>query len=163
MERKRLKTAIKKPGPSKEELIARFKGKTRKGSKNKFTHVVKDALLQGVARVGADGRGKRGLVGYWETIAREYPELTAKLLAKTMPIDMRMTELAAQLSQPNNQQQNAPQPLTLNFNAIRGMTDDELRIASNALSRMIPTHRALGRLDKPAHPSVVDVEYDDKE
>ena len=61
-------------------------GKGRpKGSLNKTTTTLKDAILIAATRVGEDGKGRDGLVGYLMMIARREPKSMSMLLARLVP------------------------------------------------------------------------------
>lgn len=59
-----------------------------KGAPNKTTRVLKEAVVQAAEAVGADGKGKQGLVGYLTHLARTEPRAFSSLLAKAMPIQL---------------------------------------------------------------------------
>ena len=158
-----------KPKPTKEEMLARFKGRTRKGRPNRISHEVKDALLKAAAKVGSDGKGKDGLIGYWERIARDNPTLTAKILAKIMPIDMRREELYVdqQLRNKELNQQMQPSAL-LGAMALQQLTSEQLRIIRDSLLAYVQEERELAglnrpslkRLDKPNSNRIIEAEFE---
>ena len=57
----------------------------KKGTPNKTTTVVKDAILVAAGAVGEDGKGKDGLTGYLKTLARDEKKAFAQLLGKVLP------------------------------------------------------------------------------
>ena len=59
-----------------------------KGSPNKTTALLKDAILQAADRAG----GKAGLIGYLETQAVENPGPFLSLLGKVMPLQVEGPE-----------------------------------------------------------------------
>src|SRR5262249_35138135 len=62
-------------------------GKGRmKGSPNKVTRVLKDAILLAAEQVGEDQKGKDGLIGYLRGIAKVHPTTFAGLLARIIPL-----------------------------------------------------------------------------
>lgn len=62
-------------------------GKGRpKGSPNKTTAALKDAILAGASTVGEDGNGKDGLEGYCRYLAKEEPRAFAGLMGKVLPM-----------------------------------------------------------------------------
>ena len=71
----------KKFGPPKG---VRYGGRT-KGTPNKVTKLLKDAILMAAETVGADGRGQNGVVGYCQRLAEHEPKAFAGLLAKVLP------------------------------------------------------------------------------
>ena len=58
-----------------------------------------EGIVQAAARVGSDGRGKNGFVGYLTYLARRHPTVFAGLIAKVIPlqlaarVDHRVTEV----------------------------------------------------------------------
>jgi hypothetical protein len=65
-------------------------GKGRpKGSANKTTTALKEAILQAGEAVGADGEGAEGLTGYLKTLARTEPKAFSSLLGKVLPLQVQ--------------------------------------------------------------------------
>ena len=60
----------------------------KKGSLNKNTRLIKDAILLGAKAVGEDGKGKGELVGYCTMLARKEPKAFAQLMGKVLPIQL---------------------------------------------------------------------------
>jgi len=60
-----------------------------KGTANKFTRDIKQAVLQAAANVGDEDYGGRGLVGYCEDLARHQQRACAALLGKLMPMQLQ--------------------------------------------------------------------------
>jgi hypothetical protein len=56
------------------------------GVPNKMTTTLKDAILKAAELVGADGKGKDGLVGYLKDLAGNRKELFVPLLARVLPL-----------------------------------------------------------------------------
>ena len=56
-----------------------------KGSPNKTTALLKDAIITAAEIVGSDGQGKGKLTGYLTFLAKTEPKAFAGLLAKVMP------------------------------------------------------------------------------
>ncbi len=56
-----------------------------KGSPNKTTALLKDAIIQAAEASGLDRKGKGGLVGYCTFLARDEPKAFAQLLGKVLP------------------------------------------------------------------------------
>jgi hypothetical protein len=52
------------------------------------TAVLKDAILYAAQKVGSDGRGLNGLVGYLTFCARFYPKEYITLLGKVLPLQI---------------------------------------------------------------------------
>jgi hypothetical protein len=55
-----------------------------KGSPNKTTVILKDAILSAAEQVGEDGKGRDGLVGYLRRIACTEPKSFAMLLGRLL-------------------------------------------------------------------------------
>ena len=62
--------------------------KPRGHAPKKTTRDVKKALLLAAERVGFDGKGKDGLVGYLTRIAVLYPATMSGLLARILPLQL---------------------------------------------------------------------------
>lgn len=56
-----------------------------KGSPNRTTAALKDALMIAAEETGRDGKGKHGLVGYLKWLAVEEPKTFGMLLGKIIP------------------------------------------------------------------------------
>ena len=64
-------------------------GKGRpKGSRNKTTKLLKDAILKAADDVGEDTSGKDGLVGYCRFLAKAEPKAFATLMGKVLPTQL---------------------------------------------------------------------------
>ena len=59
-----------------------------KGSLNKTTALLKEAILAGAENVGMDGKGRNGLEGYCQYLAAEQPRAFAALLGKVLPMQV---------------------------------------------------------------------------
>lgn len=59
-----------------------------KGSQNRTTAALKDAILLAGAAVGADKNGAGGLQGYLETVAKEDMKAFSALLGKVLPLQV---------------------------------------------------------------------------
>jgi hypothetical protein len=59
------------------------------GVPNKFPPLLKEAVLAAASRIGFDGMGKDGLVGYLQRLALDYPESFAALLGRVLPLQAR--------------------------------------------------------------------------
>lgn len=59
-----------------------------KGSPNKTTATLKEAILKAADAVGEDGRGKGKLVGYLKKVAREDVKAFSGLLGKVLPLQV---------------------------------------------------------------------------
>lgn len=68
-------------------------GKGRpKGSKNKVTTLLRDAVVQAAEAVGQDGKGKEGLVGYLKDLAVNEKKAFATLMGRAMPMQIAGTD-----------------------------------------------------------------------
>lgn len=63
------------------------KGRT-KGSLNKTTTALKDAILLAATQVGMDGSGKDGLTGYLKQVARTDRKAFSSLLGRVLPLQV---------------------------------------------------------------------------
>jgi len=61
----------------------------KKGTPNGTTRVLKTAILMAAERVGEDGYGKLGLLGYLKRIAREEPKSFCALLGRVLPLQIQ--------------------------------------------------------------------------
>lgn len=59
-----------------------------KGSINKTSRILREATIMAAEKVGSDGKGKDGLIGYLEKHARKNPELFFGLLARILPLQV---------------------------------------------------------------------------
>lgn len=84
-QRSKKPTADKVPGKSRS---ANLTGGSRKGRPNKTTSVLKEAILQAAEAVGADGKGKEGIIGYLKTVARKDVKAFSALLGKVLPLQV---------------------------------------------------------------------------
>lgn len=64
-------------------------GKGRvKGTPNKTTALLKDAIIKAAEAVGEDGNGKGALTGYLTRLAKGEPKAFAGLLGKVLPMQI---------------------------------------------------------------------------
>lgn len=63
-------------------------GGRQKGSLNKTTGLLKDAILKAAEDSGEDGSGKDGLVGYLRLVARSDIKAFASLLGRVLPLQV---------------------------------------------------------------------------
>lgn len=79
MTSKQVKTAAKPPAAGKGRV---------KGTPNKTTALLKDAIIRAAEAAGEDKQGKGGLVGYCTYLATEEPKAFAQLLGKVLPMQI---------------------------------------------------------------------------
>lgn len=60
----------------------------QKGSKNKLTVLLKDAILQAAELEGSDRHGKGGLVGFLRMYSRKHPVVYGRLMEKLLPYQL---------------------------------------------------------------------------
>jgi len=88
-ERLRLEDALEEATPK-----HRFKkgdpkrGGREKGTKNKLTVLLKDAILQAAELEGSDRHGKGGLVGFLRMYSRKHPVVYGRLMEKLLPYQL---------------------------------------------------------------------------
>ena len=70
-----------------ENLTRRGAGRP-KGSTNRTTALLKDAILQAAESTGEDQAGKGGLAGYCAFLAKEEPRAFASLLGRILPMQV---------------------------------------------------------------------------
>jgi len=146
--------------PTKEELLANFKGRRntgrKKGVPNKLTRTLKEAIVLAAEAEGSDGKGRDGLVGYLRSVARDRPAVYTQLLGKLLPLEVQAKLMQMQLQLQANVGSGPTMPMAgvLNIEEIRALpTDDLHRVAAYVRRMMIPSP-ALKRLDA----EVTDVE-----
>lgn len=71
---------------SKVEQSRQKTGGRKKGTPNKTTKSLKEAILAAAEAVGQDGNGKGGTQGYLEQLAVTEPKAFAGLLGKVLPM-----------------------------------------------------------------------------
>lgn len=59
-----------------------------KGTPNKTTAMLKEAILGAAKATGSDGQGKGGLMGYCAFLAKSEPKAFAQLLGKVLPMQV---------------------------------------------------------------------------
>lgn len=64
------------------------RGGRQKGTPNKTTKALKDAILLAAETEGQDGKGKDGLVGYLRRVAQEDVKAFSVLLGKVLPLQI---------------------------------------------------------------------------
>lgn len=63
-------------------------GGRKRGGRNVFTRVLKEAIILAAEAVGEDGRGNGKLVGYLRRIARAEPKAFCGLLGRLLPLQV---------------------------------------------------------------------------
>ncbi|MGF6430368.1 hypothetical protein [Bradyrhizobium sp. Pha-3] len=71
-----------------------------KGTRNRTTTILKDAILEAATRVGHDGKGKDGLVGYLQMLAVREKAVYARLLEKVLPMQLHLENKTAPIFSP---------------------------------------------------------------
>jgi hypothetical protein len=64
------------------------RGGRRKGTPNKTTAALKEAILLAAEQTGEDGRGKDGLVGYLRHVAEKEVRSFTALLGRVLPLQL---------------------------------------------------------------------------
>lgn len=64
----------------------------KQGSTNKFTRIIKEAILIAAELEGSNGQGAGKLVGYMRKIAREDVRAMAMLIARAMPLQTEIKQ-----------------------------------------------------------------------
>lgn len=76
---KQVKSAAKPPAAGRGRV---------KGTPNKTTALLKDAIIRAAEAAGEDQNGKNGLVGYCTFLAKDEPKAFAQLLGKVLPMQI---------------------------------------------------------------------------
>lgn len=71
------KQTLKKAGPGRP-----------KGSPNKTTALLKEAIIMAAEQVGSDGSGKDALTGYCVFLAKNEPKAFSALLGRVLPLQV---------------------------------------------------------------------------
>ena len=96
----------------------------KKGSLSKIPRQIKDAVVEAMELYGADGNGKRGMVGYFWALCGSHPELIAKLAEKILPIQL-------------NARSNVPVTLmALPPDVLAQLSGDQLDVLQSAYDRL---------------------------
>jgi hypothetical protein len=64
------------------------RGGRKKGTPNKTTKALKDAILLAAEEAGFDGQGQDGLVGYCKALAVNEPKAFCALLGRVLPLQV---------------------------------------------------------------------------
>lgn len=70
-----------KPGPGRP-----------KGSPNKNTALLKEAIILAAEAEGQDGKGKAGLIGYCRMLAKDERKAFAQLMGRVLPLQIAGTD-----------------------------------------------------------------------
>lgn len=68
------------------------RGGRAKGTPNRTTALLKDAILKAAELAGEDGKGKGQTVGYLKKLATDHPPAFAQLLGKVLPLQIAGTD-----------------------------------------------------------------------
>ena len=79
----------RKPNPKRGAKPGERRGGRQKGTPNKTTAALKDAILAAAALSGADKEGRGGLEGYLKRVADNDMKAFCSLLAKVMPLQLQ--------------------------------------------------------------------------
>lgn len=61
----------------------------KKGTPNKVNKLIKDALVEAAEKVGENGKGSLGIVGYFMRIAKQRPDLFCGMIGKIIPLQIQ--------------------------------------------------------------------------
>lgn len=64
------------------------RGGRQKGTPNKTTTMLKEAIIAAAEKAGSDKKGKDGLVGYCHFLATNEPKAFSQLLGKVLPMQI---------------------------------------------------------------------------
>lgn len=80
-----------------ENLTRRGAGRP-KGSPNRTSTLLRDAILMAAEAAGEDEQGKGGLMGYCAFLAKNEPRAFASLLGRVLPMQINANVTAADLT-----------------------------------------------------------------
>lgn len=63
-------------------------GGRKKGTPNKTTAILKDAIVRAAELTGQDGEGREGLIGYCRFLAVSEPKAFAGLMGRVIPLQV---------------------------------------------------------------------------
>jgi hypothetical protein len=75
------------------------KGGRAKGTPNKTTTLLKEAILKAAELAGEDGKGKGQTIGYLKKLAMEHPPAFAGLLGKVLPLQLAGSDEEGELTE----------------------------------------------------------------
>lgn len=91
-ERLRLEDAIVEAAPKKRDHLFskghEKQGGREKGTKNKTTMLLKEAIIMAAELEGLDRKGKGGLVGFLRNLSRREPAVYGRLMEKLLPYQL---------------------------------------------------------------------------
>lgn len=68
--------------------IGKKTGGRQKGTPNRTTALLKDAIIKAAEAVGEDGKGRGKLVGYCKMLAKDEPKAFSSLLGRVLPMQV---------------------------------------------------------------------------
>jgi hypothetical protein len=88
-----MQRAIMEISPAARERIERTQFRPgnpgrRRGSRNVLNNSLRECVVEAADRLGSDGRGRDGCVGWLMTFAKRHPVAFSQLLAKVLPIEL---------------------------------------------------------------------------
>lgn len=79
----------RKPNPKRGAKPGERRGGRQKGTPNKTTAVLKDAIITAAELSGADKKGRDGLIGYLKRVADNDMKAFTGLLGKVLPMQLQ--------------------------------------------------------------------------
>lgn len=68
--------------------IGKKTGGRQRGTPNRTTALLKDAIIKAAEAVGEDGKGRGKLVGYCKMLAKNEPKAFSSLLGRVLPMQV---------------------------------------------------------------------------
>jgi hypothetical protein len=100
-----------------------------RGTRNRTTTLLKDAILTAATLVGQDGKGRDGLVGYLKMLAVRERAVYARLLEKVLPMQVSVEDKS--------------RPLYSAAEAVERLRERGLPVPPSLLALASPTEQAL--------------------
>ncbi|MDB5177531.1 MAG: hypothetical protein JWN75_1199 [Candidatus Saccharibacteria bacterium] len=101
-------------------------------AKRRQSRLLKDAILEAAEKVGMDGEGQDGLVGYLMFLAKVQPKSFAPLLARVMPLQIAGGSTGAlTMIDENMTPREAAEAYAATLQAIPGMAEPDFEIDLN--------------------------------
>jgi hypothetical protein len=127
-----MQRAIMKISPAARERIERTQFRPgnpgrRHGSRNVMSVSLRGAIIEAADRLGCDGKGRDGCVGWLMTFAKRHPVPFSHLLAKALPI-----EVHAPADAKDERVFRTPEEIRAELRA-RGFTPAKLRLVADSL------------------------------